>query len=160
MWKAAVCAALVTAGIFAQRSDVVIRDANTPVVQGTKPRANATQYPFSMPVKHGSVMVGAEFMGHTIGGEKTTFAVDDYIVVEVAIYPAKGQTINVSAGDFQLRTNEKHVSMAQTPQLVAMRMKYPDAAMTPHTELSAGIGDTDVSIGRPVPGSRFPGDPT
>ena len=146
---------------IAQPADVIAHDPDASTIHGTKVRASASQYPFHIALKDGRAAVGAEFMGHTIEGQQTTFVADDYIVVEVAIYPAKGQTLNVSMGDFQLRVNEKRVLMPQPAQLAATRMKYPDWDNSTQLEAAGGIGGIGAGVGRPpVSQPRFPGAPT
>ena len=127
--------------------------------QGIEPRDEAAAYPVHVELK--GISVGAEFLVHSVSGRGKTFAVDGYLVVEVAIFPAHGKEILVNAGNFSLRLNgkKKNVLMPQTPGMVAASLKYPDWQDRPRVEAGAGVGDIGVLVGGPADRERFPGDP-
>jgi hypothetical protein len=146
--------------VAAAQTTVTTHNPDSSAVHGTEPKSNVSEYPANALAFDGKATVGAEFMGHTVAGEQTSFVVDDYIVVEVAIYPNKGQTVPVAAGAFQLRIDGKRVALPQSAQAVAASMKYPDWSRTIGGQAEAGLGDERVSIGRPGQVGRFPGDPS
>ena len=104
--------------------------------------------------------IGAEYLVHSIPAENGSLFAKDYLVVEVAIYPAK-QPVMISDAHFTLRMNgKKSVLTAENASFVAASIKYPDWEERPRLVGTAGIGDGSVSVGAPVPTERFPGDPS
>jgi hypothetical protein len=84
------------------------------------------------------------------------FLAKDYLVVEVALYPASGESLLVSSGQFSLRVNGRKQALGpRAPETVANSLKYPDRDNSPHTVASVG----PVIFGQPQPAERFPGDP-
>jgi hypothetical protein len=93
-------------------------------------------------------------------GRNQTFVADDYLVVEVAIYPPKGKDLLLFSGHFTLRVNDsKRALMPVPPSFVAASLRYPDWERRPSVVAGAGAGDASVIIGRPPATERFPGDP-
>lgn len=119
---------------------------------GTTPRESASKYPVhaSLP----GLDLGVEYMVRTVSGDGRAFLVEDYLVVEVALYSTKNP-VAVRAGRFTLRVNgKKQTILAQAPGMVAASLKYPDWEQRPSMEGTAG----PVIFGRPQQTSRFPGD--
>ncbi len=126
--------------------------------EGVEPRTTASAYANHAELK--GLSIGAEFLVHSFSGRGKTFVVDDYLVVEVAVFPAAGKRVLVNAGNFSLRVNGKKAAlMPQTPGMVAASLKYPDWQAKPRIEAGAGVGDIGVLVGRPTARERFPGDP-
>jgi hypothetical protein len=104
--------------------------------------------------------IGAEYLVHSIPTDNGSLFARDYLVVEVAIYPAK-QPIVISDAHFTLRMNgKKSVLNAESPSFVAASMKYPDWEQRPTVIGEAGAGNGSVIVGAPTPTPRFPGDRT
>ena len=61
--------------------------------QGTEPKPKAEDYDVHGQSKN--VSLGAEFMVHSFSGQGQTFIAGDYLVVEVALYPPKGEPIQL-----------------------------------------------------------------
>ena len=123
--------------------------------KGTEPRPKADAYPVH--AQAGALAIGAEYLVHSVSGEGQTYATPDYLVVEVAVFPVRGNSVRISAGDFSLVMNGKQQTLApQAPGMVAASLKYPDWTFRRGVEATAG----PVIIGRPQPTPRFPGDPT
>jgi hypothetical protein len=121
--------------------------------QGTTPKPKAAEYPTQG--KAGELEIGAEYMVRTIFLEKTSITTDEYLVVEVALYPPRGAEIAVNAQHFNLRLNgKKDALFPQAPSFVAASIKYPDWSTRPQIAVGAG----PVIIGRRSPVERFPGD--
>ncbi len=119
------------------------------------PKPKATDYPAHS--EAGKLALGAEYMVHSFSGGGQMFVTDDYLVVEVAIYPPSGTTYEVNAGRFSLRINgAKRTIPPQAPSFVAASLKYPDWEQRPRAIAQAG----PVIIGAPPTVGRFPGDPT
>jgi hypothetical protein len=107
------------------------------------------------------VSIGAEYLVHSIpAGSQTLFA-RDYLVVEVAVFPAKKtEPVEIGTRTFSLRLNgRKQMLTPDAPGFVAASLKYPDWEQHPTAEAQVGIGNADVIIGRPPAVGRFPGDP-
>lgn len=124
---------------------------------GTTPKAKATDYPVH--AQAGGAWLGAEYLVRSIPVRQQTLVTQDYLVVEVALYPAPGQPLLVSDAQFTLRLNgKKQVLHAQAPGFVAASLKYPDWERRPSLVGYGGLGDAGVIIGRPEQTERFPGD--
>jgi hypothetical protein len=120
--------------------------------QGTDPRLKPVDYPVQ--AQAGDLAIGVEYMVRTISTPKASFLTDDYLVVEVALYPPP-RGITVNAREWTLRVNSKKEELlTQTPGIVAASLKYPDWAIRPRAVAHAG----PVIIGQPQQVERFPGD--
>jgi hypothetical protein len=105
----------------------------------------------------GASSIGAEYLVHSIPAHSQTFFARDYLVVEVAVFPARNQPVELDSNTFTLRLNgKKEIFTRDTPGSVAASLKYPDWEPHPHTEVQAG----PVILGRPPAVGRFPDDPT
>lgn len=127
--------------------------------EGPAPRNSASEYPVHATLA--SASIGAEYLVRSIPSRGRVFFSPDYLVLEVGVYPATGQTIKIVLEHFALRMNGKKETIApQSPGFIAAGFKYPDWERRRGLETSAGVGDSTVILGRPQPRSRFPGDPT
>jgi hypothetical protein len=105
------------------------------------------------------VTVAADFHMHTIPAGRRSYLAEDYLVVEVAVYPAGRNLVMLSSGHFLLRLNRKKPGLfAQSPGFVSASMKYPDWEQRRNVEVAGGVGDAGVILGRPPVEPRFPGD--
>ena len=91
---------------------------------GTAPKPKPGDYPVQARV--GDVEIAAAYLVHTLPAEGANFLVPDYLVVEIAIYPPESEAVAVAGGQFRLRMNGKKEAFADTPEMVAMSLKYPD----------------------------------
>ncbi len=129
------------------------------LADGVEPKPAATDYPAHATVSN--VALGAEYLVRSVWARQRSFFLRDYLVVEAAVYPPKGQTLPVSLGQFSLRLNGKKEAIpSQAPSLVAAGLKYPDWQQRPTLEADAGVGNSEVILGRPPAVGRFPGDPS
>jgi|SRR5579871_275978 len=124
----------------------------------TEHKDKVTDYPVH--AMAGNVGIGADYLVHSIpAGDQTLFA-QDYLVVEVAVFPAFAQPVTVTGNTFTLRLNRAKFPLASiSPGFVAASLKYPDWEPHPHAEATAGMGNGGVILGRPAGVGRFPGDP-
>jgi len=99
--------------------------------------------------------IGADYLVHSIPGEKGGYFAKEYLVVEVAIFPTTRTGVKISSGHFTLRINKKSTLSAQSAGMVAAALKYADWEQRPQMTASAG----PLIYGAPQ-GGRFPGDPT
>lgn len=124
---------------------------------GTPPKASEQDYPVH--TRLDKLAIGVEYLVHSFSGGRETFIAKGYLVVEVALFPDKGENLVVSASQFALRVNgHKQAIAAQAAEFVAASLKYPDwdnRQCDPCTQASAG----PVIFGAPAPVERFPGDP-
>lgn len=118
-------------------------------------RSRLSDYPIHAQLPHSEL--GVYFLAHDLPTEKTTYSANDYLVVEVAMFPPDGERLHVSNRDFTLRVNEKKVVDAASPQSVAASLRYSNFDQP--TALPSGGGLGDAGIGGVPPGAgRFPGD--
>ncbi len=139
---ATVCTALAASGLWAQLT----------------PKDKPADYPVSSSL-NGGFTIGAEYLVHTLPTKQGSLIANDYLVVEIAIYGAKTQTIDLNAAQFTLRVNKKTTIEPEGPGYVAASLKYPDWQNTKRVDLSDGVGNATVVYGPPQ-ANRFPGDPT
>jgi hypothetical protein len=123
---------------------------------GTKPKANAEAY--EVHSLAGKTGVGAEYMVHSFSAGEQMFLAENYLVVEVALYPPKGMEVQARSGDFKLRINGKRPLSTATPQMVVASLKRPEWRQGSHLEGGAVMGNVGVILGRPVP-TQVPGGP-
>jgi hypothetical protein len=126
--------------------------------RGTTPRPKATDYPVQ--ASSGDVVIAAEYLLHSVGTGSGAFIARDYLVVEIAVYPAKHKPVTISSGQFTLRINGKKEELAaQPPGFVAASLKYAD------WDSPRGFDGTQAQVGPVIIGGqdqqtpRFPGDP-
>ena len=104
--------------------------------------------------------IGAEYLVHSISAGNQTLLASEYLVFEVAVFPPRDHAVEISSGTFTLRLNgKKQVLFPVAPGFVAASLKYPDWELRPNAEVTAGMGDAGVVIGRPPVVGRFPDDP-
>jgi hypothetical protein len=126
------------------------------LAQGTKPKANATDYPLH--AKTADMDIGVEYMVRSFGSDQILLA-DDYLVAEIAVYPLQSSGVPLDMRKFTLRINgKKQVLFAQAPAMVAASLKYPDWRRRPQMTVGGGLGDQGVILGGPQRTPRFPGD--
>jgi len=106
--------------------------------------------------------MGGEFLIHSFSGQGVTNVVPDYLVVEVALCPPKGATMQVQAAVFALRWNGKKTVAAAGLGEVKSSLGHPQWRSGPHPDASAGAGMGGGVIWRapgqpqPIPGQAPP----
>ncbi|MGD0577578.1 MAG: hypothetical protein ABSC08_01490 [Bryobacteraceae bacterium] len=124
-----------------------------PALAETRPRESAEQYPVR--ASAAGLTLAAEYFGRSAPGGKAGFFTGHFIVVELAVFPAKGQSVEVHPSDFQLVINGAKLGlMPQSGSVVAAALKYYDASKP---SLSVGAGP--FIFGRPRVGSDIPENP-
>jgi hypothetical protein len=122
--------------------------------QGTKPKPAATEY--DVHGQAGSLDIGAEYMVHSFSAGEQMFIAEDYLVVEVALYPLmKDDPITVDLKDFKLRLNHKTVLPADQPAQAAASLTRSPWSARPQRGMSEGIGAGPLGI----PIGQQPGGP-
>jgi hypothetical protein len=131
--------------------------------QGTTPKPAPEDYPVHGQAR--SAVVGAEFMVHSFSAGEQTYIVKGYLVLEVALYPPKGQNVDVHSGNFVLHMNgRKQEFLPQSPSVVAATLAHPEWADDRRLTVDGQAGPVGISTGqtRPaqIPGMPIPGQPT
>jgi hypothetical protein len=117
-------------------------------------RSKASDYPVHAALA--GVEIGAEYLDHSVPGDKGFYIAKEYLVVEVGVYASTPDTVNIKSGEFSLRINDgKKVLVPVSPGTVAGALKYPDW----ENQRSATIQAGPVIYGAPTAEGRFPGDP-
>ena len=118
----------------------------------------AEDYPARMRV--GEFTIAAENLGPSVPNASGGLYVDDYVVIEIAVFPAAGaKRAALSSGAFSLRINgAKGVIRPDSPDFVAAAIKYPNWERQREVVATAGMGNAGVILGRNDPVERFPGD--
>lgn len=139
---------------------VLLIGALLPLLRGqdTAERTKASDYPVHAQLP--GFEIGLEYLVHNIPAAKGEYWAKEYLVVEAAIFPAKGSGVRISGNDFTLRVNGKKILYTVSPGTVAAALKYPDWEQRPNLSVAGGIGDGSVIVGAPPAVGRFPGDPT
>ena len=132
---------------------------------GLPARPTADQYPAKASIP--AVTVAAEVMDPgQVRNEFSTTLVPTYQVLEVALYPAKGSTVDVALLDFGLRVDGRLIRPAEPRTIAAMNQKKAragsrDIVLWPAVGVSTGTWGTGANVGvgvgvggnRPGPGS-------
>lgn len=126
--------------------------------QGVPVREKPTAYTVQATLP--TVTLAADYLVHSFPAGQQMLVIRDYLVVEVACFPARDVKLLLAQGQFTLRIDGKRTLLAQSPQFVAASLKYPDWEFRPTVVAGAGVNDASVIVGRPQTSSRFPGDPT
>lgn len=125
------------------------------LLQQPQERAKPSDYPVHG--VNGSTGIGVEYMAHSLMVDGRTAFVSDYLVIEVEVFPKRGESVMVSQNQFTLRVNGKNPALlAQSSGMVSASLKYAD--WDRQKRLDATVGD--VRLGYPQRTPRFPGDPT
>jgi len=114
---------------------------------GTDPKPKADDY--DVHTRVGAISVGAEYMVHSFSGEDQTFLADDYLVVEVALFPPKGDTVKISSGEFTLGVDGRRPLTTVAPQAVVSSMQRRQWQQTRGVQAVGGVGDQVVIVGGP-----------
>src|SRR2546423_3127757 len=91
--------------------------ASLAFAQGTTPKPSPAEYPAHG--ESGGIAIGAEYMLHSFGTGEQMFLAENYLVLEVALYPPKEATITVDLPHFGLRINGKKTLIQPQPPSMA-----------------------------------------
>jgi hypothetical protein len=119
---------------------------------GTDPKRKPDDY--EVHARLAKLDVGAEYMVHSFSGGGQTFIVDDYLVVEVALFPEKGDKVTANAGEFTLRIDGKR-AIAVPASMVVNSMQRRQWRQPRGVQATGGVGDKVVILGGP-PNQRPP----
>ncbi len=122
---------------------------------GIEPRPKPEDFPAHQETAR--LAIGAEFMVHSFGRDAERYVNEDYLTVEVGVYPVDRKPVLISAAQFALRVNGKKEPVSSAPpSLVASSLHYNDWEQRAQLDRQDGQG----SIGGPSQsgGPRFPGD--
>jgi hypothetical protein len=125
---------------------------------GLDPRPRAEDYP--QRAELAAAKLGVEYHGRAFESQAGRFFTQDYLIVEVALFPA-ADPLEFSPSHFRLRLNGRRPELLPvTPGTVALAIRNPDQfEQRPQVVAGGGVGGGQVIFGRPRPVERFPGDP-
>src|SRR5690606_19621837 len=88
------------------------------VPHGTTPKTAASDY--SVHVRLPDAEIGADYLVRSVLVGGKSFLTDDYLVVEVAVYPLQRRELLLSTSRFSLRINgRKQEILSQAPAMVS-----------------------------------------
>jgi len=91
---------------------------------GLDPKTRAEDYAHSVKLPGGGAL-GVEFHGRGLPDAKGGVFLGWHIVLEVAYYPAQGETVNLRGGQFLLKIDKMKIGIQpETPGMVAASAKY------------------------------------
>ena len=127
--------------------------------EGTQPKASAAKYPVQ--AVSGNLAIGAEYMVHSFGSGEQMYLAENYLVVEVALFPPKGESVSADAARFALRVNGKRTLLyAQSPALVASHLNQREWETSRGAEADLGVGGVNIGLGHPQERDPVTGMPT
>jgi hypothetical protein len=129
--------------------------------QGTTPKPTAEEYPVHAAA--GRDQLGAEYMVHSFSSGEQMFIAENYLVVEVALIPPKGDQVHVETTRFSLRVNGKKPLQPENPAAVVASLKHRDWQLPRGPQGGIGIPGIGVGFprqqGGPFPGGNDPNNP-
>jgi len=129
-----------------------------PLAGGTVPRPSPGDYPVRSNSQE--FVVAAEFYGRSAPTGKATIFTGHYVVVELAVYPARGQRVTINPSEMRLFVNgAKYGLLPRSGSVVAGSLKWYGYEREPGLQVGGGIGPIFIP-GQPRQGPNFPGDPT
>jgi hypothetical protein len=138
--------------------------ADLALAQGTTPKPKPEAYDVHAQARR--LGLGAEYMVRSFGAGEQMFIAEDYLVVEVALFPPKGENVDVDPAKFTLRFNgKKAVLGAQPPSMVAASLNHPEWRYQQGNQqgrgatADLGVGGVNIGLGHPGQTSPFPGAP-
>jgi hypothetical protein len=145
-------------GLSAQGQGTPAKTEPLNEAKGMPPRASPDEY--QAKAQAGTVTVAAEYTGHSVPTPDGTFATDDYVVVETALFGPPGARIKLSPGDFSLRLNDRKNPLPSQPyQVVARTLKDPEWSppVTEESKSKTGISGSGKSAdSEPLAPVRMP----
>ncbi len=125
---------------------------------GLDPRPTAADYPHRAALSRAAM--GVEYHGRAFDAKTGGFFTQDFLVVEVALFPDR-TPLEFSPSHFRLRLNgRKPELLPVTPGTVALAIRNPDHyEQRPGIVAGGGVGGGTVIFGQPRRAERFPGDP-
>ena len=120
-----------------------------PSHEGIPPRESPSDYQYQ--AKAGTVTVGAEFTGHSVGLPEGPLTTEDFIVIETGVYGPAGARTKLAATDFSLRINGKKPVAGQPYGLVVNSLRNRELEPTTAEQKSktsvgsGGQGQGDTS---------------
>ncbi len=130
--------------------------ATLAISQPMEPKASADAYPVHAQLA--DFAIGADFLVHTIPGERGGVFAGDFLVIEAAFFGPKESRAAIRAEHFRLRINGSKAPLSpQSASAVAASVKNTDWDGTRSLTVDGAYNDKQV-IYSPRPTARFPGD--
>ena len=127
-------------------------------IEGTPPKASASEYPITG--HWASLDIGADYLVHSFGTGEQMYMAENFLVVEVALFPEKGESVTVAYGPFQLRINGKKTLLAPlAPAFAASNLNRRDPNQSGGPMAGINLGGIGIGTGGQRGGSPYPGGP-
>lgn len=122
----------------------------------TQPRPAPSDYPVQCGTPE--LTLAAEYYGRSAPAGTGTIFTGYYLVVEAAVYPARGHAVTVSPSELRLFINGSRIGLLpQSSSVVAGTLKQ--YGYEHGINIDSGVGPIFIP-GQPRQGPNFPGDPT
>jgi len=143
---------LASAAAFAQSDKPAV------FTEGTPPKASASEYPITG--RWANLELGADYLVHSFGTGEQMYLAENYLVVEIAMFPPKGDSVSVEYGAFSLRINgKKQALFPLEPGIAAHNLNRRDPYQSRGPMADIGLGGIGVGTGGQRGGSQVPGGP-
>jgi hypothetical protein len=145
---AALCVRAQTPGAPSQ--DTAAKDAAASESKGLPPRATPADY--QAHTQAGTLMLAAEFVGHSVPTPEATYSTEDFVVVDTGLFGPPDARAKLSIGDFSLRINGKKIASPSQPyglsfsSLKDPQWEPPSKPKSEKPTLDAGGGQPDDSF--------------
>ena len=127
------------------------------VTEGTPPKVAASEYPVQG--RWANLELGADYMVHSFGTGEQMYLAENYLVVEVALFPPKGESLTVEPGRFALRINGKKTLLEPLdPEMAASHLNRRDWQDSRGPSVDFGLGGIGIGTGGQR-GPQVPGGP-
>src|SRR5262245_34281798 len=138
------------------RWTVFLLSAAIVFAQGTKPKPSPTDY--DVHGQSGPLDIGAEYMVHSYSAGEQMYLIQNYLVVEVALYPLmKDDPVSIDLRKFSLRLNNKTVLTPHSAAQAAASLTRSPWSMPRSRGAAGGVGIGGINI--PIGGQPAPGGP-
>ena len=140
----------------------LLAQSNKPNIftEGTTPKASASEYPITG--HWANLDLGADYLVHSFGTGEQMYMADNFLVVELALFPEKGESVSVEYGPIQLRINGKKTLLAPlAPAFAASNLNRRDRYESGGPMAGINLGGIGIGTGGGGQrgGSPYPGGP-
>ncbi len=126
--------------------------------EGTPPKASASEYPITG--HWASLDLGADYLVHSFGTGEQMYMAENFLVVEIALFPEKGESVTVEYGPFQLQINGKKTLLAPlAPAFAASNLNRRDRYQSGGPMAGINLGGIGIGTGGQRGGQQGPGGP-
>jgi hypothetical protein len=102
--------------------------------------------------------LAADFHGRGVPGSDSGVLLKNYLVVELAVFPPRGEKIRISSSQFRLQVDKKTPVIAASAGEAAWILRMGDDE-DPQVQSTVQMGPAVIGIDSRPREERFPGDP-